>query len=81
MRFQIEAQSFQFKHCFDRPDLNVPEKLGLLIQMIAEHAPNAVINRGAAALRDGKLNNTAYASKAALFDESIWLLWRMGLKN
>jgi hypothetical protein len=81
MRFQIEAQSFQFKYCFDRPDLNVPQKLGLLIQMVAEHAPHAVMNRGAAALRDEKLENAAYASKAALFDESIWLLWRMAIKN
>ena len=81
LRFQIEAESFQFKYCFDRPDLNVPQKLGLLIQMIAEHAPHAVMNRGAAALRDEKLENAAYASKAALFDESIWLLWRMAIKN
>jgi hypothetical protein len=81
MRFQIEAESFQFKYCFDRPDLNLPQKLGLLIQKLAEHAPHAVMNRGAAALRDGHPENTAYASKGALFDESIWLLWRMAKKN
>ena len=81
MRFQIEAESFQFKYCFDRPDLNLPEKLGLLIQMFAEHAPQAVVNRGGTALRDGHPENAAYASKAALFDESIWLLWRMTKKN
>ena len=33
------------------------------------------------ALRDGHPENAAYASKAALFDESIWLLWRMRKKN
>ena len=81
MRFQIEAESFQFKYCFDRPDLNLPERLGLLIQMFAEHAPQAVVNRGGTALRDGHPENAAYASKAALFDESIWLLWRMRKKN
>jgi len=81
MRFQIEAESFQFKYCFDRPDLNLPQKLGLLIQMFAEHAPHAVMNRGGTALRDGHPENAAYASKAALFDESIWLLWRMTKKN
>jgi len=81
MRFQIEAESFQFKYCFDRPDLNLPQKLGLLIQMLAEHAPHAVMNRGAAALRDGHPENAAYASKMALFDESTWLLWRMAKKN
>jgi hypothetical protein len=81
MRFQIEAESFQFKYCFDRPDLNLPQKLGLLIQMLAEHAPHAVMNRGATALRDGHPENAAYASKVALFDESIWLLWRMAKKD
>ena len=81
MRFQIEAEGFQFKYCFDRPDLNLPQKLGLLIHMLAQHAPHAVMNRGAAALRDGQPENAAYASKAALFDESIWLLWRMAPKT
>ena len=81
MRFQIEAESFQFKYCFDRPDLNLPQRLGLLIQMLAEHAPHAVMNRGAAALRDGHPENAAYASKVALFDESTWLLWRMAKKD
>ncbi len=81
MRFQIEAASFAFKYCFDRPELNLPQKLGLLLQMLAEHAPHAVLNRGATGLREGKLENAAYASKAALFDESIWLLWRMAQKN
>jgi hypothetical protein len=81
MRFQIEAESFQFKYCFDRPDLNLPQKLGLLIQMLAEHAPHAVMNRGAAALRDGHPENAAYASKVALFDESTWLLWQMAKKD
>jgi hypothetical protein len=81
MRFQIEAQSFQFKYCFDRPDLNLPQKLGLLLQMVVEHAPQAVMNRGAAALCIGKPENAGYASKAALFDESAWLLWRMAKKN
>jgi hypothetical protein len=81
MRFQIEAERFPFKYCFDRPELKLQQRLGLLIQMVVEHAPHAVMNRGATGLRDGKPENAAYASKAALFDESIWLLWRMANKN
>ncbi|MHB8523515.1 MAG: hypothetical protein ACYDH9_22530 [Limisphaerales bacterium] len=76
-RHQIEAAAFMFKHCFDRPDLDPPRKLGLLIQMLCERAPAAVLNRGAIALRDGQLASAAYASKAAWADESTWLLWRM----
>ncbi|SRR6266571_2012543 len=81
IRFQIEAESFPFKYCFDRPDLNLPQKLGLLVQMLAEHAPQAVMNRGGSALRDGQPENATYPSKAAFFDESIWLLWRMAKRN
>jgi hypothetical protein len=77
MRFQIEAEAFQFKYCFDRPELDLAQKLGALIQMLAEHAPHAILNRGAAGLRDGLPGLAAYASKAALFDESVWLLWQM----
>src|SRR5437763_1204610 len=77
----VEAVTFMFKYCFDRPELSLPQKLGLLMQMIASHAPQAVLNRGATALRDGALDNAAYASVAALFDESIWLLWRTAKKS
>jgi len=77
MRFQIEAETFSFKYCFDRPDLNLAQKLGLLIQMLAENAPQAVLNRGAAAMRAGPSGAMTYASKAALFDESTWLWWTM----
>src|SRR3989442_337352 len=44
MRFQNEAEGFQFKYCFDPPDLNLPQKLCLLIQMLAEHAPHPLMN-------------------------------------
>ncbi|SRR6266540_4214340 len=76
-RFQIEADSFLFKYCFDRAELTVAQKVGLLIQMIAERAPHAALNRGASALRDNLVDDANYASKAALSDESTWLLWRM----
>jgi hypothetical protein len=77
MRFQIEAGAFQFKYCFDRPELNLTQKAGLLVQMLAHNAPQAELNRGAAALRDGAPDNAVYASKATLFDESTWRVWRM----
>ena len=77
IRFQTEAAAFQFKFCFDRPELNLARKAGLLVQMLADHAPQAGLNRGAKALRDGLPENAVYASKAALFDESTWLMWRM----
>ena len=76
IRFQTEAAAFQFKYCFDRPELNLAQKAGLLVQMLAHHAPQAGLNRGATALRDGAPENAVYASKATLLDESTWLVWR-----
>ena len=56
-------------------------KHGLLIELFAQNAPQAIMNHGANALRQGAPGNAAYASKAALFDESTWLLWRMSRKE
>ncbi|TMP97061.1 MAG: hypothetical protein E6L09_13965 [Verrucomicrobia bacterium] len=81
IRFEIEAEAFMFKYCFDRPDLNLAQKLGLLIQMLAQNAPQALMNRGAVALRDGATGSATHASKAALFDECAWWLWQMIRKN
>jgi hypothetical protein len=77
MRFQVEAETFMFKYCFDRPDLSLPQKFGLLVQMITQHAPAAILNRGAAACHEGAAGLVTYASKAALFGESTWLWWRL----
>ena len=76
MRFQIEADSFQFKHCFDHPDWDIARKVGLLALMLTQHAPQAMVNRGATALLNNDFDNAAYPSKTALFEESIWLFWR-----
>ena len=76
MRFQIEADQFQFKQVFDRPDLDRAGRVALLIKRLGGQAPQAWLNRGASGLRDGSAAPLAYASKAAFFDESLWLLWR-----
>ena len=77
MRIQSDAASLMFKYCFDRPDLAQPQKLALLIEMLNQHAPHARLNRGATALLEARPEHAAYASKAALFDESIWWMWRL----
>ncbi len=75
MRFEIEAATFLFKFIFNRPELNAGEKLALLVQRLARQAPEATLNLGAQAMFDAS-PPISYASKAALADESIWLLWR-----
>ena len=74
-RFLVEAKGFPFGYCFNRPELSLPEKFTLLVQMIAERAPQAIRNWGAEALVNGSGIET-YAHKTVLHDELIWLLWQ-----
>jgi len=73
-RFQVEAKGFLFGYCFNRPELSLEEKFALLVQMIVERAPQAIRNWGAEALVNGS-GIESYASKTALHDELVWLLW------
>ena len=75
LRFEIESTTFLFKFVFDRPELNTGEKLALLVQLLARQAPQATLNLGAQAMCDSA-PPVSYLSKAALADESVWLLWR-----
>lgn len=77
LRFQIEAANFMFKHTFDRPELDLAGKVGLLVQLLSQHAPHAALNRGAFTVRVSPDSDFAYAGKNYLFEESNWLLWRL----
>jgi hypothetical protein len=76
MRFQIEGESFLFKHAFDRPDLDARQKFAELARQLMQRAPQALTNRGAAQLRNGEPVPMLYGSKQTFADESAWLLWR-----
>jgi hypothetical protein len=73
-RFHLEAKGFLFGYCFNRPELGLEEKFGLLARLILERAPHALRNRGAEALAR-QLPVVEYASKAALHDEIVWWRW------
>ena len=77
LRFQLEAANFMFKHTFDRPELDLAGKVGLLVQLLSQHAPHAALNRGAFTVRVNPDSEFAYAGKNYLFEESAWLLWRL----
>jgi hypothetical protein len=76
MRFQIEASNFGFKRVLGIPELDLTGKADLLVQELAHHAPHARLNQGALACRERTPTRRLYASKAALCEEEIWLLWR-----
>jgi hypothetical protein len=75
-RFQVEAKGFLFGYCFNRPELSLEEKFVLLVQMVVERAPHAARNWSTEAMVTGA-GIESYASKVALQDEMVWLLWRM----
>ncbi len=77
MRFEIEAEHFLFKYVFDRPDLELPGKLGLLVSRLAERAPQLRLSRGALALSQGQSPPLLYSSRQALSEESQWWLWHI----
>jgi hypothetical protein len=74
-RYQIEAAYFLFKHVLDRPELSIPEKFVWLVRELCRHAPQAILNLGAKAVRDGQDSVPEYANRQMLTDEIIWLLW------
>jgi hypothetical protein len=74
-RFQVEGKGFLFGYSFNHPELNLEAKFALLVQMIVERAPQAIRNRGAEQLAN-RSPIEDYASKGALHDELVWLLWR-----
>ncbi len=80
-RFQIEAESFLFKYTVDRPELALEQRFSLLVNLLIERAPHTVLNRGAFQIRQGAARVMAYASKAALFEESSWLLWLLAQRK
>jgi hypothetical protein len=70
-----EAENLLLHNVVNSPGAGLEEKLGLLISLLAEHAPQACLNRGAAALSAHPPVPLVYASKQAFSDESAWLLW------
>ncbi|MEW6304055.1 MAG: hypothetical protein AB1705_11320 [Verrucomicrobiota bacterium] len=76
MRFRIDGAKFLFKFVLDRPEMSMPEKFAWLIRTLGEHAPQAMLNRGAVAFRDGAATPVEYETLGAWEDESLWLLWQ-----
>ena len=80
-RYQIDAAHFPFNYVIDRPGLSTSEKYVWLVQEICRRSPRAMLNAGARWLRAGHEPLPDYASRQALTDEMIWLLWQAGEKK
>ncbi len=66
---------FQFLGAAFNPDLE--QSFGEMVRRLVQHAPNAVVNRGAYYMRENAEPMFSYPSKNAYTEEIIWLLWRM----
>lgn len=76
-RYSVTAENFNFIGLGGRRTRNLPENFTLLVRELMKFAPNAMVNRGAACLREGSTETISYPSKNAFFEEIIWLLWKM----
>jgi hypothetical protein len=75
MRFQVESREFLWKYAVDRPDLDAHQRLAELVRLLMARGPHALLNRGAAQLKNGAPLPQLYSSKAVFADESAWMLW------
>lgn len=78
-RYTVTADEFVFNHLGGRltPDLSANFKL--LLQELAQSAPDAGLNRGAfLACQTDTEPWFSYPSKAAFYQEITWMLWRIG---
>lgn len=76
MRFQTEGAQLAWGYLFKHAPPELLPRLVALVRLLVKHAPHAMLNRGALALRDGGDGGVAYASRPAFFDESAWQFWR-----
>ena len=80
-RYSITADDFEFTHLGGRLTDNVPVNFALLLQDLVQFAPHAGLNRGAFQLSRNAEELFAYPSKAAFFEEMVWMMWRIAETN
>lgn len=74
-RYEIQAQEFGFGPLPVAAGASLMEKFVWLVRALLARAPHARLNRGALDIRDGVELVRGYASRQALLDEIVWLLW------
>jgi len=74
-RLRIEADRCNFGYLGERMQASSSHNFALLAHDCLRHATGAVLNRGAARLREAPTQLTVYPSKHAFEEEIVWLLW------
>ena len=81
-RYRIWADKFNFSYLGQRRSRKKLENFVQLVEDFTRYASGAALNRGAVAIRDDGLEATfGYPSRHAFEEETVWLLYRLGLSR
>ena len=81
-RYQIRADKFNYSYLGERRSRKKLENFAVLVGNMVSCAKGAALNRGAVAIRDEGLEASfAYPTRHAFEEESIWLLYKFGLRR
>jgi hypothetical protein len=75
VRVEIDMDTLFYKYAMPDAPADPNQHFGELVRRLAERAPGASLNRGAAQLQAGETFPIPYASKATFADECTWLMW------
>lgn len=76
-RYEVRAHQFPVIHGLEQSTSSAMEKFVWLVRECLSRAPQAILNRGAADIREGVQMVRGYASQQLLRDEMVWLLWNL----
>lgn len=76
-RLQLQADKAFFRCLGERQTRDEVINFTLLVRDLLQHAPHALVNRGAFYLREEPPQLFGYPSKNAFYEEMVWLQWRL----
>jgi hypothetical protein len=76
-QYTIEAAGFNYSGLGERVTQNPTTNFLLVLRELAKYAPQATLNRGAAAMLAEPAATVAYPHKNSLQDEIQWWLWKL----
>ncbi len=77
LRYSFAADTFNFTGLGARRPESLVENFGLFLRDLAQFAPHAGLNRGAAGLARATPEIFSYPTKNAFHEEIVWMLWQM----
>jgi hypothetical protein len=76
LRVRIDPRRGNYSYLGDRMRPRAEENFVLLVEDLIRHAPDAVLNRGAAGFADPTKPFFSYSLQRAFDEEVVWLIWQ-----